>query len=260
MNSRNIRLLIAYDGSGYAGWQRQRSQPTIQGKIENALEEMTATQISLHGAGRTDAGVHACGMVANFQTVSRIPVKAFSRGLNSMLPADIRLLASSEIHPGFHSRYNATGKTYCYFLYTGAVQLPTRRLYQAHAPGPFDIEQVQNSLTVLTGTQDFASFEGAGSRDKQKQGGRGAVRTLYSAQCRPGIEKNSWEFTFTGDGFLRHMVRNLMGTLILAGGGKLDAQGIKNILQGCDRALAGPTAQARGLFLKKVHYSKMKAT
>lgn len=255
MRPRNVRLRLAYDGTEFAGWQRQAALPTIQGLIEAGLETMTRAPVTLHGAGRTDAGVHARGMVANFYTEARIPVEAFSRGLNAMLPLAIRVLESDEAPLAFHSRYDATGKTYAYYLFTGPVQSPLRRLYQAQTRGPFDLEAVCACLGLLIGTHDFSSFEGAGSRDLTSEGGRGAVRSLLAADCRADDEPGSWRFTFTGDGFLRHMVRNLVGTLILAAHNRLDPADCRAILAARDRAQAGPTAEARGLFLEEVHYT-----
>ena len=163
MSSRNIRLLIAYDVNGYSVWQRQIKAETIQGSIEDCLRQMTTEDGTLHGAGRTDAGVHANGMVANFMTASSIMCSGFKNGLNSMLPRDIRILATDEAATDFHSRYSATGKTYSYSFFTGSVQLPTKRLYIAHYPGDFNNDVVLETLQLLLGTHDFSSFEGSGS-------------------------------------------------------------------------------------------------
>ncbi len=258
MNQRNIRLLIAYDGSGYSGWQRQKNTPTIQGALEKCLATMVDTAVTLHGAGRTDAGVHALGMTANFQTFSAIPCSGFLHGLNSMLPHDIRILEVSEAPADFHSRYSAVGKSYRYDVFTGRIQLPTERLYRAHYPRGFNGDRICHAMKHITGTHDFASFEGSGSRDVTHAGARGAVRTLYRVSLVSHPEKpHHWSFLFIGDGFLRHMVRNLVGTLIEVGTGKISDLEFQEILRSRDRQAAGPTAPARGLFLVQVLYDSM---
>lgn len=255
MTLRNIRLLIAFDGGCYSGWQRQINAPSIQGTIEDRLAVMTKSNIILNGAGRTDAGVHAIGMVANFTTLSGIPCSGFLNGLNSMLPKNIRILRVDEAEDDFHSRYNATGKTYSYSIFTGTVQLPTERLYSAHAPGHFDDKAVLEALEHIRGTHDFTSFEGSGSRDPSIQSGRGAVRTLFQAELTPHATKSStWVLSFTGDGFLRHMVRNLVGTLMEVASGRISPDDFNTILNNRDRDSAGPTAPACGLLLEKVYY------
>lgn len=250
---RNIRLLIAFDGTGYNGWQRQKHGVTIQSEIEDRLVTMTGERIVLHGAGRTDAGVHAEGMVANFHTVSGIPCPAFSSGLNSMLPAAIRILAADEVDESFHARFSARGKHYLYRLYCGAVQMPQQRLYSLHHPAAIDVPAVRACLSMLEGTHDFASFENTGSRDRTIAAGRGSVRTLYTV----GFQATShydYEFSFVGDGFLRQMVRNIVGTLLEVGRGKRSVDEFRQVLLDRERTAAGPTAQARGLTLKEVFY------
>lgn len=252
---RNIRLLIAFDGTRYNGWQRQENAPTIQEAIERKLAVMTASNVRLHGAGRTDAGVHALGMVANFRTRAAIPCQGFLHGLNSMLDPDIRILAADEADDLFHSRRSATGKTYRYHLCTGKVQSPLERLYAAHYPMRFDAGAIRMALSHIAGTHDFSSFEGSGSRDPARIGGRGAVRTIFRADLQPGPGRTeAWFFRFTGDGFLRHMVRNLVGTLLMVGKGTMSPDGFRAVCRGHDRRLAGPTAPARGLVLEQVFY------
>ncbi len=254
--SRNIKLLIAFDGSNYRGWQRQLNGVTVQGELEKRLSVLCGETISLHGAGRTDAGVHALGMVAHFHTETTIPVVAFFKGLNSMLPHDIRILQAEETHSTFHSRYDALGKTYRYDFFTGAIQLPLSRLYQAHIPGTFDPNRLQTGLEIIVGTHDFSSFERAGSRDTTATHGRGAIRTIFHARCFPQVTccANCWSIRLTGDGFLRQMVRILAGTLIEIGQGKRSIDELSAILAAKDRTKAGPTAPACGLFLEKIYY------
>jgi tRNA pseudouridine38-40 synthase len=254
--ARNVRLLIAYDGGSYRGWQRQRQgEATIQEELETRLAHLCGAAITLHGAGRTDTGVHALGMVAHFQTTAAIPVTAFFKGLNSMLPKDIRILGAEEAPADFHSRFSAQGKTYRYDFFTGAVQTPSSRLYKAHCPGFFAAERLQAACGFLIGTHDFSSFERTGSRDKHATVGRGAVRTLTHISCFPVLaEPDCWSIRITGDGFLRQMVRILVGALIEVGQGKRHPEDLIRILEARDRAAAGPTAPSCGLFLEKIHY------
>ena len=255
---RNIRLLIAFDGTAYNGWQRQKNAPTIQATLVEKLSMLCGDTVNLHGAGRTDTGVHALGMVANFHTSVIHPLSAFKKGLNSLLPYDIRILEASEAAPDFHSRYSALAKTYLYDFFTGETMLPTRRLYEAHLPGSFDLGAVEECLQLLIGSHDFASFEGAGSRDSLQKKGRGSVRTIFQAKCSPreGQPNNHWSFSITGDGFLRHMVRNLIGTLRQVGQGKILPADFTRIFDSCDRRSAGPTASACGLFLEQIFYDE----
>ncbi len=258
MNQKNIRLLIAYDGTNYSGWQRQKNGPTIQGIIEDKLAVITSEKTVVNGSGRTDAGVHALGMAANFQTSSTMAAQSFHNALNSMLPRDIRILKADEASPDFHARYNSTGKTYRYDFFTGSIQRPDERLYRTHVPHSFNLNKVIPSLKRLVGSNDFSSFEAAGSRDLTKTGGRGAVRTLLKAICvAEPARPEHFSFYFTGDGFLRHMVRNMVGTLFLVGSGRIDSNEFTTILTRKDRSLAGPTAPACGLFLEQVHFEPL---
>jgi tRNA pseudouridine38-40 synthase len=250
---RNIKLLLAFDGTAYAGWQKQKGEKTIQGEIEDKLHVMTGEDVCLHGAGRTDAGVHALGMVANFTTGSEIPCRGFAKGLNSQLPGDIRILEAAEAAASFHARRSARAKTYWYNLTDGPVQLPTERLYCAHVAAELDFNAIRAGLEYVVGTHDFSSFEGSGSRDPG-HGSRGAVRTIFTAGCHPVGGKHSHRFVITGDGFLRHMVRNIVGTMIAVGRGRLAPSEIGGVLAAKNRSAAGPTAPAHGLFLKEVLY------
>ncbi|RUM34004.1 MAG: tRNA pseudouridine(38-40) synthase TruA [Desulfobulbus sp.] len=255
MSQKNIRLLISFDGTQYCGWQRQKNGPTIQGILEKKIQVITREPSTVNGAGRTDAGVHALGMVANFLTYSRMEAEVFQKALNSMLPKDIRILQSMEVSADFHARYNSTGKTYRYNFFTGTLQPPHERLYRTHTPQSFALNRVESCLEMLIGSHDFSSFEASGSRDPSRIGGRGAVRTLQTAICqKQPAQEHSYSFLFTGDGFLRHMVRNIVGTLFLVGAKRISPSQFKTILAAKDRQQAGPTAPACGLFLEKVHY------
>jgi len=251
--NRNMKMLIAYDGTHYSGWQKQKNDKTIQGEIEYCLKRMTREDISLQGAGRTDAGVHADGMCAHFLTRSALSAKDLQRGLNSMLPGAIRIFSIEETEPDFHARFHAKGKLYNYSIFCGKIQPPKSRLYQLHVPSPLNLQTIHASLAILEGTHDFSSFENSGSRDKTICSGRGAVRTIHSAKLTTDIT-NTLVFQFAGDGFLRNMIRNLVGTLIEVGRGKLTHTEFTAILNAKDRTLAGQTAPPHGLCLKEVFY------
>lgn len=250
---RNIKLTIAYDGTDYSGWQRQNNATTIQGEIERQLLLITTSPVSLHGAGRTDAGVHAKGMVASFHTEAALSCPALLKGLNSLLPRSIRIIDCCEEARGFHARFSAKAKTYTYSLYTGSIQLPLQRLYSVHFPHPLHQERIRPCLEKIIGTHDFASFEASGSRDLSAPSVRGSVRTLHEAtfvQIAPEL----YQFQFTADGFLRHMVRNLVGTLLETGQGRHSILEFEQILSAKKRSAAGTTAPAHGLVLEEIFY------
>lgn len=252
---RTLMLLLAFDGTAFAGWQRQKDAPTIQGEIEQQLTRMTGSAVTLHGAGRTDAGVHALGMTASFVTDATIPCEGLFRGLNSLLPPAIRVLAVEEKESGFHARIHARGKSYLYHLSTGEVELPTKRLYSCHVRQPLALTPVRQCLALLVGEHDFAAFEAVGSRDLDYHGGRGSVRTIFRAELvGDGGDSPDLTIELAGDGFLRHMVRNIVGTLLEVGLGRMSPGDFAAVMAGRDRAAAGATAPARGLFLKEVYY------
>jgi tRNA pseudouridine38-40 synthase len=250
---RNIRLIIAYDGTGFGGWQRQKNAVTIQGEIEKRLTVMTACPVSLLGAGRTDAGVHALGMVANFHTEKNIPCEAFLRGLNSMLPQNIRILGVEDAPADFHARFSAKGKTYIYKIFTGPVLLPAERFDTYHIPFPLQFEHISDCLMTITGTHNFASFERPGSRDKSQIGGRGTIRTILAANFHDS-GNHCFQFTITGDGFLRQMIRIMIGTILEVGRGRRNLDCFRQTLQSRDRAQAGAPAPAHGLTLLEIFY------
>ncbi len=254
LDTRNIKLLIGYDGTNFCGWQRQLNGRTIQGEIEDCLTLMTREKIDLHGAGRTDAGVHAEGMVAHFVTSSAITCHDFLRGLNSMLPGAVRILDAEQVDLDFHSRFSAIGKRYQYKIYTGKIQPPHLRLYSVHVPKELNFPAIKDCLKLLEGTHDFSSFENSGSRDKTIYSGRGAVRTIHRAEL---IKEPPFQliFQFIGDGFLRNMVRNLVGTVLEVGRGRTSVEKFSEIMKAKDRTMAAATAPAHGLFLKEVLYS-----
>lgn len=250
---RNIRLLIAFDGTNFNGWQRQTHDSTIQGEIEKCLSLMTNSEVLLHGAGRTDAGVHAEGMVANFITVSRIQCMAFKKGLNSLLPDAIRIICASEMPADFHARFSAKGKQYEYSIYAGEVMPPLERLYALQVQPNLDFAAMIDCLQIIMGTHDFSTFENSGSRDKDKPSRKGAIRTINAARLIHH-DDNRHSFVFIGDGFLRHMIRNIVGTLLEVGQGKRSIAEFRRALEEKDRNAGGATAPPHGLKLHKVLY------
>jgi len=252
---RTIKLVIAYDGTGYCGWQRQANGPSIQQEIERAAGIICNQQITVHGAGRTDAGVHALGMTAHFTMTGSLSCRALHKGLNALLPGNIRILAAEDEATDFHARFSALAKSYRYAFFTGSVLCPLRRLTTAHIPYTVSPEAITACLQIISGTHDFSSFETTGSRDKSRTSGRGAVRTIFRAtieETEPGL----FHLSVTGDGFLRHMVRNLAGTVLEVGRGKRQVHDFSGILQARDRNRAGATAPAHGLTLLAVHYHR----
>jgi len=243
---RNIRLLIAYDGTAYHGWQFQPGLRTVEGVLREVLSPITQTPVTLVAAGRTDAGVHARGQVAHFQPGSGIPGERFVPALNGCLPGAIRVLESGEAPPGFPARYSATSKTYEYLVYRkneGAVMYRDRALVVTGKLGP---EAMREAAGYLVGTHSFKSFCASGSGVKR------FVRTVEGLALE---EQGDWlKFTISADGFLYHMVRNIVGTLLLGGAGKRSPGEVKTILESEDRRRAGPTAPAQGLYLVRVEY------
>lgn len=252
---RTIKVTIAYDGTNYCGWQKQKNGISIQSTLEEQLSTITNHNVTLHGAGRTDAGVHALAMTAHFHTKSRIKCEALQNGLNSMLPRSIRVINASNEQPDFHARYSAKAKTYLYNIFTGPVQMPTERLFAVHVPFKLNIKAMTKCLQIICGTHDFSSFEASGSRDKTNTKGRGANRKIIAASIREKAA-NTYQFEISGDGFLRHMVRNLVGTILEVGKNRRTIEEFQQALEAKSRSAAGATAPAHGLFLKEIYYGK----
>lgn len=244
---RNIRLLIQYEGTRYQGWQRQEaSENTIQGKLEKLLSQMCGEQIEIQGSGRTDAGVHAEGQVANFHTSCEMPVEEMQKYINAYLPQDIAVIHISEVADRFHSRLNASGKCYRYQVWNSGVPNVFLRRYALEYPKALDIEAMRRAAAHLTGEHDFKSFTSA------KKGKKSTVRRID----RITIDQSEAliTFTFEGNGFLYHMVRILMGTLLEVGTGKRAAESIPELIASKDREQAGELAPAKGLTLVRVDY------
>jgi tRNA pseudouridine38-40 synthase len=247
---RNLKLVLAYDGTDYAGWQVQPDTPTIQGTLASVIGRLTGEKVLPQGSGRTDAGVHAAAQVATFLTDSTIPAENFTKALNDMLPAAIRVLETVEVPAEFHARKSARAKTYCYRMLRAAICPPFVARYVWHYPFPLDEDAMRVAAAVIVGTHDFTSF--AASDPERGKEEVSNVRSVFSS----GWERRGDELVYRirGNGFLHHMVRNLVGTFVLSGKGTLSANDVKQIVEARDRSKAGPTAPASGLHLINVEY------
>ncbi|NLG83457.1 MAG: tRNA pseudouridine(38-40) synthase TruA [Firmicutes bacterium] len=244
---RNIKLTLAYEGTAYLGFQRQKQGPTIQGTLEESLVHLTGERPRVIGAGRTDAGVHALGQVVNFHTSSRIETGRFVPALNSLLPRDIAVLAAEEVPLAFHARRDAKRKTYTYRLWRPSVRPVFERDRSYHFPRPLDLAAMEAAPRLLVGRHDFAVFGSSGSTEVKT-----TVRTVFAAGWQE--EGPLLTFTITADGFLYRMVRNIVGTLLEIGLGKHPPEWVEELLALGHRPAAGPAVPARGLFLVRVEY------
>ena len=264
--SRVLKLTLSYDGTAYVGWQRQAGGVSIQGLIEDALTRLDGAPVTVHGAGRTDARVHAFGQVASARVTTAHEPMVVRRALNAMLPGDIRVLEVEDAAADFHARYRATGKVYEYRIWQGEVQPPFARVWSWHVPRPLDVAAMDRAARLLEGRHDFSVFQSAGG------GVRSAVRTVASARAgvrdpgaevgveagadaRTGIRGRFVIVRIAADGFLRHMVRAVVGTLVEVGDARRDAESLAALLASHDRAAAGATAPAHGLVLVRVMYA-----
>ena len=246
-----IKLTIEYDGTAYAGWQRQENALAVQQVIEEALTKLTRARVVIAGASRTDAGVHALGQTAHFDTESRIPPDKYAFALNTMLPADIRIRKSEAVSEDFHARFSNKGKRYRYLIYQSPHAGALNRNTHAHVIYPLDDEKMRRELTALIGTHDFAAFAASGSVVKD------TVRTIYSASLtRRGDELG---LLVEGSGFLYNMVRIIAGTLISVGAGRLEEGAFARAIQSGNRLDLGVTAPAHGLTLMEVYYREREA-
>ena len=265
---RNLKLILSYDGSEYAGWQVQPGKATVQGTLTSAIGRLTGENVLPQGSGRTDAGVHALAQVATFATNSTIPIANWRKALNDILPASLRVLEASEADPDFHARKSARAKTYRYRMYRAAICPPFLARYVWHYPYPLDEAAMATAAAVVIGEHDFTSFaavdpergerraaveEEDSGREPQGQGAASNTRTIFSsAWAREGDELI---YTVRGNGFLHHMVRNLVGTFLLVGKETLTPEEVGRILAARNRSAAGPTAPATGLYLVSVEYA-----
>ena len=246
--NKNIRMILQYDGTHYHGWQRQKSDVTIQGVIEACLEKMTGKPVTLHASGRTDAGVHALYQVCNFISETKIGPDSIKNGLNSLLSDDIFIKNCEYVDPDFHSRYSAKSKSYEYRILNCKEVDIFKRRYTWHIWEDLDFEKMRKCLKLLEGVHDFSSFRSTGTSNVNP------VREMFCAELSDRNAAGDVQFIFKAEGFLKHMVRNIVGTVVDAGKGKLTLDEFTHILESCDRKRAGYKAPPQGLFLTKVNY------
>jgi tRNA pseudouridine38-40 synthase len=249
---RNLKLILSYDGSDFAGWQVQPDAVTVQGALASAIGRVTGEKVLPQGSGRTDAGVHALAQVVTFVTESSVPAANFVKALNDILPASVRVLEVEEAAADFHARKSARGKTYRYRIYRAGICPPFLARYVWHYPFPLDEEAMAAAAGRVEGEHDFTSFAAVEPERGQEGVPVSNVRRVFSSSwVRQGDE---FVYTVKGSGFLHHMVRNLVGTFILVGKGTLQAEDITRILEARSRSAAGATAPASGLYLLGVEY------
>ena len=247
-----FRITLAYDGTDYVGWQRQANGVSIQGLIEDALRELDGRDVMVTGAGRTDAGVHALGQVAGFTIARDLGPDALARALNGLLPHAIRVINAEEATAAFHPRFGARTKTYRYRLWNGDVMSPFERRFAWHVPGPLDVEAMRAAARMIEGRHDFAAFQATGSSVATTE--RGVLKSIIESAIR-NPQSAMLDYEVTGTGFLRHMVRIIVGSLVEVGRGRQAADWISRAIASRSRAEAGPTAPPHGLFLVRVDYA-----
>ncbi len=243
---KNIKLILEYDGTGFAGWQFQPDQRTLQGELEAAVKKISGEDLRVTASGRTDAGVHALGQVVNFKTAAEMDAKAWLGALNHFLPVEMRALEASEEPEEFSARYSAKGKQYGYIVLNRYIPSPLKRNYSWHVPMPLDIEAMKEGAAHLLGEHDFTSFRAVHCDAVNP------VRTLRLLEIQ--LDGNRVFFSLEASGFLRHMVRTVVGTLVEVGKGRFAPADVKEMLEARDRTKAGPTAPGQGLYLVNVEY------
>ena len=255
MPLRNIKLVLSYDGTDFRGWQVQPGLPTIQGVLAEAIVKITGEAIVPQASGRTDSGVHALAQVAHFATTSSIPSGNIRKALNSCLPDSIRILSADEAPADFHARRSATAKSYRYRLYIGEICPPFLAKYVTHNPYPLDFDAMAKAAAMIVGEHDFTSFAAVDPEKRAQEDDAGLpsnIRTVFSSTWQ--AHENELIYTVRGNGFLHHMVRNLVGTFLLVGKGSIPPEEVRSILEKRSRTAAGPTAPPQGLYLVSVEY------
>ena len=246
---RNIKLVIEYDGKEFNGWQKQPTKLNIQGEIEKAIKQITGEEVDLTASGRTDAGVHALGQVANFKTNSNIPIEKIPIALNSNLKKSIVIKSAEEVEERFHSRLNCKRKTYRYIINNSKYGTAIYRNLETHIPMKLDIQKMQEAVKYFEGEHDFKAFKASGTSSKS------SVRTIYKAEVIDAGNERIY-IELTGNGFLYNMVRIIAGTLVEVGLGKIEPNEIKTIIESKKRENAGKTLPPQGLYLVNVEYEK----
>ncbi len=252
---RRIRISLAYDGTGYHGWQVQPGLPTIQSVLEEIVSGIEGSPVHVAGSGRTDAGVHALAQVAAFTIANPIPVDNLQRALNRLLPPAIRVLDAAETHAAFHPRFDAIAKTYQYTLFRAPICPPFQWRYVHHHPFPLNEDAMREAARVFEGLHDFTAFAAADKDARRDAREKSHVRRIFRSElARSG---DTLLYTVRGSGFLKHMVRNIVGTLIETGRGNISAPEIARMLSGNLPRQSGPTAPAKGLTLQSVEYRQL---
>lgn len=243
---RNIALLISYDGTDYHGWQCQPNLITVEEVLRQKVERIVNHSVKLYGGARTDSGVHAYGQVANFHTGNRIDINNLLKGLNSILPKDIRVISAEVVEDSFHARYSAKSKTYFYTILNQPFDSPFYSRYIWHIPYSINVTSMDRAIKIIKGVHDFSAFK------KKNEVYHSNIREVL----RAGVKKRGAfiYIVIEATGFLRFMVRNIVGTLMLIGTGRIEEKALMDILLSCEREKAGPTAPAKGLFLKQIKY------
>jgi tRNA pseudouridine38-40 synthase len=254
---RNLRLTLSYDGADLAGWQVQPGRTTVQGALASAIGRLSGENVLPQGSGRTDAGVHALAQVASFATASTIPTENWMKALNDILPPPIRVLGVTEAAPEFHARKSARAKTYRYRIHRGAICPPFLARYVWHYPYPLEESAMVAAARVVVGEHDFTSFAAVDAERVERIAAGGDVhttniRTIFASSWTP--EGEELIYSVRGNGFLHHMVRNLVGTFLLVGKGTVSLEDLRRILDARERTAAGATAPASGLYLVEVEY------
>jgi tRNA pseudouridine38-40 synthase len=256
---RNIKFILAYDGTDFSGWQSQPGQSTIQGTLTDVVEKLTQRRLTIYAAGRTDAGVHATGQVVNFKTQSELGAEEFQRAFNGLLPPAIRVAAAEEVGPNFHARWSALAKTYRYRIFRGRVVPPFLWRYVQHDPFALDFDAMAEAAHLFEGEHDFASFAAStGSEEDDRE--RATTRVIYrseflrSSNAHSNHPAEEWVYVIRGKSFLRYMVRKIVGTLVDVGRGKLSPKDIPELLALRDRSKSGATIAPHGLCLEEVEY------
>ncbi len=249
----NIKLTLSYDGAKFHGWQIQPGVATIQGALTDVVRKITQEPVTIHGASRTDAGVHALGQVASFKTRSALTAEGLQRALNALLPPTIRVVRAEEMGPDFHARWQAMEKTYHYRVFRGAVAPPFEYQRVLHYPYPLNEEAMAAAAKCFVGEHDFTSFTASsGSEETDKD--RSPVRMICRSELERHAEEQEIVYVVTGKSFLRYMVRKIVGTLLEVGRGKLRVEDIPELFEARDRSRSGPTAPAEGLYLVSLKY------